>query len=284
MFVPPIVATLVVYGALIVVQSLPSLNPNSAWLQHLWLSLPLSLVRDAVPVTLFVAVFAINEKRAILVPICGVFAIALIPHYLFLLGGQETVHGFGHVLLRDLLWSTIKYALPVALLVAGLAMVAARWWAPRIDRDPSRFVIPSIKPALILFAVTAVINFAMTYEQSRGVYLQYAGTILQPTVADYSVIAMCAICAVALQGWTAVLPLVIVGETFAVFMLQPGGCVGDAGGLGGTCWDLIWPFLRPELFALVGLFVISIVAGALARDEGEPAPDPDPDPEVALET
>jgi hypothetical protein len=263
MLVPPIVATVVIYAVLIVIQSIPRYFGGQAVLQDFWVTLPLSFVSLAIPVFLFLAVFAINEKRAILVPICGVFAAALLEHYLTRFPAE---FGFEQVRLRNDLWQAIKYALPSALLVAGLGMVAARWWAPRAEGDSSRFVIPPVKPALILFAVSVVLGVAMIIALNRGVTFYYPGAILHPALSDFAVIAMCSICAVAMKSWTALLPLALIVQSYIIFFTLPDGCSSQGAG-GETCWDLLWPIFRNSILVFGALFVLSVIAGAWAREK-----------------
>lgn len=266
MFAPPIVATLAIYGVLIVLESLPALAGGRGWLQHFWVALPLGLVTYAIPLFLFLGVFAVNEKRAILVPVGGVLLATLLAHYLT---SYPEEFGYEQVRLRSDLWEAIKYRLPPALLISGLAMVAARWWAPRDSDDSKRFAVPPLKPALIFFTVVFLVDLTLSLVTTHGHWQGHIWlSTTQSAIAASAIIAMCCVSAVALNGWTAILPLALIGETLLIFMAQPGGCEGGAGGIGGgTCWSLIWPYLRTQIFALAALWVISVLAGAFARDE-----------------
>ncbi|MGH2958347.1 MAG: hypothetical protein ACRDKE_01990, partial [Solirubrobacterales bacterium] len=223
-------------------------------------------------IALFLAAFVINEKRAILVPIAGVFISTLFAHYLRD-NPAEYANQFGQVQLRTELWNAIKYSLPEALLIAGLGVFAARWWSPRVESNPTRTTIPEIKPAVIFFTVCLVPFTIIDLLGTHVHFLYYPWSVLSSTASAFSLIALFCISAVALKPWTVLLPLAMVATSVVFLFNQPGGCFGE---YASECLDFAVPALRNTFIAMFVIFLIAVVAGIFALDEGNPAEEPPP--------
>jgi hypothetical protein len=257
----------VIYAACLLTGLIPALTPGANWVGHFWLGIPFSIIATFAPIALFLTAFVINEKRAILVPIAGVFASALLLHY-FRHVPHEYEAAFEQVRLRHDLWQAIKFDLPEALLVTGLGIVAARSWSQRIKSDPTRTALPEVMPALIFFAASLILYTLLIVFVQHGHLTHYPFPVLESAAGTFSIIAIFCLCAVTFKPWTALLPLAYLAASVAVTISTPGGCFDVPF---AECWDWTRGVLRTEFVVMMTVFFAGVLAGLWAREGEEPA-------------